>query len=82
MNGVSERNQTAWEHIQNCRDSDCEYCTELVEAGLVMGCDGDFCSSVGLCNTDSGSWRVMQDGSVLCVSCFEKTGEPDADGNF
>lgn len=67
-------------HIQLCKDPECQECTELVEHGIVMCCDE--CGHPGMCDTDSGSWRVMSDGAVLCISCFHKSRRPDQDGNF
>ncbi len=63
---------------QTCTDDECQECTDLVHDGIVMACDS--CGKPGLVDAGALSWRVMDGGSVLCITCFEGQGELDAWG--
>lgn len=65
---------------QTCEEPDCEICGDLIDSGFVMGCDGFDCNARGQVDTDAGSWRIMPDGAVLCIYCFEQLDLPDMFG--
>lgn len=66
---------------QTCQNPECEICQELIDEGIVMGCDASDCGARGHVDTDAGSWRIMPDGVVLCISCFEQLDLPDMFGD-
>ena len=55
-------------HWMTCRKKDCDECQALIDCGILMACDE--CDMVG--HTESDGWTLLEDGRVLCQSCYKK----------
>ena len=66
-------------NYQTCTDENCEDCQYLIDEGHIMACDS--CGAVGSCHVDWNSWRIMKYGYVLCIACYEESGEKDMFGD-
>lgn len=60
---------------RNCQDTNCEECQSLIDQGIIMACDN--CGHPGHTDCGAESWRIMQDGLVFCIGCYEASGQLD-----